>query len=152
MPARQRNSIRYELRLTWRYIRTMVIVAGFALIASLVYSLLTGDFEVLASVGLVVGVVLPLFGLGVRNTFYVILDDSQVHIREWRVGARIPYESVERIEPVGNTGQLTIHYHLPLGDQRLTSYAVYYRCSPRKPEVVAEEVRRRVESAKAPAE
>ncbi len=147
MPAPSTEQHRYELRLTWRYIRTMFIVAGFALIASLVYSLLTGDFEVLASVGLVVGVLLPLFGLGVRNTFYVILDESQVHIREWRVGARVPYASIDRIELNTEKGQVTIHYHPPLQNGGHAAYTIYYRFSPRDPEFLVAEIQRHVEAS-----
>ncbi len=146
MPARRHNSIRYELRRTSRFIRAMLTVGALALIASLVYSLLSGDFEAVASVGLVVAVVLPLYGVGVRNTFYVILDESQVHIREWRVGARIPYASMERIELDAEKGHVAIHYHPPLQNGGHAAYTIYYRFSPRDPEFLVAQIQRHVEA------
>ncbi len=147
MPARQRNSIRYELRGTWRFIRALLTVGAFALLASLVFSLLSGDFEVLASVGLVATVVLSLYGVGVRNTIYVILDESQVHIREWRVGARMPYDSIERVELNPSKGEVKIIYHPTLWDGRYATYTIHYTVSPQDPERVAEEIRRRADVA-----
>jgi hypothetical protein len=84
------------------------------------------------------------------RTMFVEFGQEQVNVRQHRMGALATYSLVNAVEVSPDDGKITLDYRMSLPGGKVTSYSIRYEFWPKDLKQVAQELRRRVDAARAP--
>ena len=138
-----------RFRLRERYVWLAVAVYAAIFLPLGVFAAATAHYDFLLYAAGILAIAVPVQRLIHRMTMFLEFRPDQLRVRQWKTGVRATYSLIDSIISNREEGEIAIYYRLTLPGGKVTTYRLRYSFWPREPALVENELRCRVDAAKA---